>query len=84
MNAACRRSGLGICGRLNRSGMDGSIMPFGWKAQNKSVHGFTGEAYNVEMGITNLVFPNESDDTPNCSSVASPNDSLPWHRPRTV
>ena len=35
---------------------------------------FPGEAYNVEVGITNLGL-SESDDTPNCSPAASPNDS---------
>lgn len=69
-----QRASLGIGGRLNRSANDGSVTRFGWKAQNKSLHVFSGEAYNVEMGITNLVFPNERDNTPNCSPLASPND----------
>ena len=68
------KSQLGISGRLNRNGNDGSVTRFGWKAQNKSLTVFSGEAYNVEMGITNLVFPNERDDTANCSPVASPQD----------
>ena len=50
---------LGISGHPNRSGNDGSITRFGWKAQNKSLIMFSGEAYNVEMGITNELFPNE-------------------------
>ncbi len=50
---------LGISGSVNRSGNDGSITRFGWKAQNKSLIMFSGEAYNVEMGITNELFPNE-------------------------
>jgi len=50
---------LGISGTPNRSGNDGSITRFGWKAQNKSLIMFAGEAYNVEMGITNELFPNE-------------------------
>jgi CxxC motif-containing protein (DUF1111 family) len=50
---------LGISGSFNRSGNDGTITRFGWKAQNKSLHIFAGEAYNVEMGITNLLFNNE-------------------------
>ncbi|HET6143050.1 MAG TPA: di-heme oxidoredictase family protein [Candidatus Acidoferrales bacterium] len=50
---------LGISGMANRSGNDGSITRFGWKAQNKSLVIFSGEAYNVEMGITNELFPNE-------------------------
>lgn len=50
---------LGIAGVTNRSGNDGSITRFGWKAQNKSLVMFAGEAYNVEMGITNELFPNE-------------------------
>lgn len=50
---------LGITGRANRSGNDGSITRFGWKAQNKSLVIFSGEAYNVEQGITNELFPDE-------------------------
>jgi CxxC motif-containing protein (DUF1111 family) len=68
------KSQLGISGRLNRNGNDGTVTRFGWKAQNKSLTIFAGEAYNVEMGITNLLFTNERDDTPGCSPVASPQD----------
>ena len=53
------KQALGISGVPNRSGNDGSITRFGWKAQNKSLLMFSGEAYNVEMGITNELFPNE-------------------------
>ena len=53
---------LGISGSFNRNGNDGTISKFGWKAQNKSVHIFAGEAYNVEMGITNLLQTNEKPD----------------------
>src|SRR6267143_6922641 len=44
---------LGISGRTNHNGNDGTVARFGWKAQNKSLLLFSGEAYNVEMGITN-------------------------------
>jgi CxxC motif-containing protein (DUF1111 family) len=50
---------LGISGHPNRDGNDGMISRFGWKAQNKSLEIFSGEAYNVEMGVTNELFPNE-------------------------
>jgi CxxC motif-containing protein (DUF1111 family) len=50
---------FGIAGTFNHNGNDGTIARFGWKAQNKSLHVFAGEAYNVEMGITNEVMPNE-------------------------
>jgi CxxC motif-containing protein (DUF1111 family) len=50
---------FGIKGRANRSGNDGSITRFGWKAQNKSLVIFAGEAYNVEQGVTNELFPDE-------------------------
>jgi CxxC motif-containing protein (DUF1111 family) len=53
------KNSFGISGTFNRSGNDGTITRFGWKAQNKSLHMFAGEAYNVEMGITNEVFPQE-------------------------
>jgi CxxC motif-containing protein (DUF1111 family) len=64
---------LGITGRLNRNGNDGTVTRFGWKAQNKSLVLFAGEAYNVEMGISNLLFNTERDETTNCSPVAAPN-----------
>jgi CxxC motif-containing protein (DUF1111 family) len=54
--AANNNNNFGISGALNRNGNDGTITRFGWKAQNKSLHIFSGEAYNVEMGISNLLF----------------------------
>ena len=54
---ADKRSALGITGHFNYSGNDGTIARFGWKAQNKSLMIFAGEAYNVEMGVTNELFP---------------------------
>jgi CxxC motif-containing protein (DUF1111 family) len=57
--AASTSRQLGIAGVFNRSGNDGTITRFGWKAQNKSLLIFAGEAYNVEMGITNELFPTE-------------------------
>ncbi len=50
---------LGIAGSFNHNGNDGTIARFGWKAQNKSLHIFAGEAYNVEMGISNELFPQD-------------------------
>jgi CxxC motif-containing protein (DUF1111 family) len=50
---------FGIAGSFNHNGNDGTISRFGWKAQNKSLHIFAGEAYNVEMGITNELFPQD-------------------------
>ncbi len=50
---------FGIAGTFNHSGNDGTITRFGWKAQNKSLHIFAGEAYNVEMGISNELFPQD-------------------------
>jgi hypothetical protein len=54
--AANNNNNFGISGALNHNGNDGTITRFGWKAQNKSLHIFSGEAYNVEMGISNLLF----------------------------
>jgi CxxC motif-containing protein (DUF1111 family) len=50
---------VGILGRANRNGNDGTVTRFGWKAQNKSLVIFSGEAYNVEQGVTNELFPDE-------------------------
>jgi CxxC motif-containing protein (DUF1111 family) len=72
---ASQRAALGIQGVPNRSGNDGTITRFGWKAQNKSITMFAGEAYNVEMGITNELFPQATDETPQCNfDKSEPND----------
>jgi CxxC motif-containing protein (DUF1111 family) len=55
-HAGQANNGFGISGTFNRNGNDGTISRFGWKAQNKSLMIFAGEAYNVEMGITNELF----------------------------
>jgi CxxC motif-containing protein (DUF1111 family) len=66
---------LGISGEFNRSANDGTITRFGWKAQNKSLLIFAGEAYNVEQGVTNEAFPNERETDPNCQFNALPEDT---------
>jgi CxxC motif-containing protein (DUF1111 family) len=65
-----------LSGNTNLSANDGTITRFGWKAQNKSLLMFAGEAYNVEMGITNQLFPQERDETPGCLFNATPEDTL--------
>jgi len=62
-----------ISGQANKNGNDGTIGRFGWKAQNKSLLIFSGEAYNVEMGITNAAFPTERDETEGCNEAPMPN-----------
>jgi CxxC motif-containing protein (DUF1111 family) len=81
-NTATRKSmGIGghpnaiLSGNTNRSGNDGTITRFGWKAQNKSLLMFSGEAYNVEMGVTNELFPQERDETPGCLFNPTPEDT---------
>ena len=77
---AFQKAAVGIFGRHNvlsgapNHGNDGTITRFGWKAQNKSLLAFSGEAYNVEMGITNELFQTERDETTNCQFVTVPND----------
>ncbi len=81
---ATMKSSLGISGHanahlsgnVNRSANDGTITRFGWKAQNKSLLVFAGEAYNVEMGISNQLFPQKRDETPACLFNATPEDTL--------
>ncbi|MGB8402276.1 di-heme oxidoredictase family protein [Bradyrhizobium sp.] len=62
-------------GRQNRNGNDGTISRFGWKAQNKSLLVFAGEAYNVEMGISNELFPTEREENAKCQFKSTPNDT---------
>ena len=89
---ATQKSAMGISGHpnailsgnLNLSANDGTITRFGWKAQNKSLLMFAGEAYNVEMGISNQLFPQERDETSTCLFVPSPNDTLNFTTPATT
>jgi CxxC motif-containing protein (DUF1111 family) len=71
---ASANTALGIHGRFNTSGNDGTITRFGWKAQNKSLLIFAGEAYNVEQGVSNEGFPNERSVVPGCVFNATPED----------
>jgi CxxC motif-containing protein (DUF1111 family) len=65
-----------LSGNANHSANDGTITRFGWKAQNKSLLMFAGEAYNVEMGVTNQLFPQERDESPGCVLNPTPEDTL--------
>ncbi len=76
---SARKRALGISGHPNRNPNDGTISRFGWKAQNKSLQLFAAEAYNVEMGVSNEVFPNERGFAPtplptNCLFNPTPED----------
>jgi hypothetical protein len=78
--AASTSTTLGIHGAFNLSGNDGTITRFGWKAQNKSLTIFSGEAYNVEQGVSNLLFPTErvggATNTQGCFSlIPTPEDN---------
>jgi CxxC motif-containing protein (DUF1111 family) len=66
------------------SGNDATIARFGWKAQNKSLLLFAGEAYNVEMGISSELFPTERDETASCQLAAVPNSSTDLEAATTV
>ena len=70
---ASLKARLGIGGSLNTTGNDGTVTRFGWKAQNKSLLIFAGEAYNVEQGVSNEVFENERSSA--CITAASPEDA---------
>jgi CxxC motif-containing protein (DUF1111 family) len=82
-NAQQKRS-LGISGHFNINTNDTTIARFGWKAQNKSLLLFSGEAYNVEMGITNDLFQNEREGDANCQFNATPESVTPLQPADTV
>jgi CxxC motif-containing protein (DUF1111 family) len=68
-------AGSTVSGQPNLNGNDGTISRFGWKAQNKSLLLFAGEAYNVELGISNELFQSERNETPGCQFATTPNDT---------
>src|SRR5258705_9190340 len=94
LNVPIKQS-LGIYGRVsrvpignnttvNRNGNDGTIARFGWKAQNKSLLIFSGEAYNVEMGISNELFQSERDEAASCQAAPVANDVADLDAPDPV
>jgi hypothetical protein len=82
---ASRNGSLGISGTFNTIGNTQNITRFGWKAQNPSLMFFAGEAYNVEEGVTNEIFPAERNmaiepnltvpATPQCAPNPEPEDT---------
>jgi CxxC motif-containing protein (DUF1111 family) len=78
------KSAMGISGRFNIAGNDGTITRFGWKAQNKSLLIFAGEAYNVEQGVSNELFPNQRSAIDGCAYNPGPEDATPIGDPQQV
>jgi CxxC motif-containing protein (DUF1111 family) len=74
-STASLRAQLGIGGRFNLSSNTATITKFGWKAQNPSLDVFAGEAYNVEMGITNDNVPMKRNEYPGCIFNPLPEDA---------
>lgn len=66
--------GDGVRGRaariVDRNSGDLRVGRFGWKAQQATLITFGAEAYRDEMGITNVLFPNEVCHGDNCEAVA--------------
>jgi len=75
---------LGIAGHENREANAGTIARFGWKAQNKSLMLFAGEAYNVEVGVSNELFQTERDETNGCVYTGIPEDHTNFDSTSTV
>ncbi|MGB8842249.1 MAG: di-heme oxidoredictase family protein [Aliidongia sp.] len=72
--AAEATAGVGVSGHLNTNGNDQTVTRFGWKAQNKSLLIFAGEAANVEMGLTNELFSTERVPGVDCTGNPLPED----------
>ena len=66
---------FGISGHTNHNSSDGAISKLGWKAQTTSLESFAAEAYAVEQGVTNELFPQERMHPPEaCLFNATPED----------
>ncbi len=80
------KQSLGILGKeqedaLQDEQLENTLGRFGWKAQHVSLRVFSGEAYNVEMGITNELFPTELEQNADCQYTESPNSPIPESGP---
>jgi CxxC motif-containing protein (DUF1111 family) len=74
---AATNASLGISGQFNHTGNTGNITRFGWKAQNPSLVVFAGEAYDVEEGVTNDIFPEKrGNPSPQCAPNPLPEDTV--------
>jgi CxxC motif-containing protein (DUF1111 family) len=73
--AESRSPELGISGSFNVSANDGTIARFGRKGQDKSLLMFAAEAYNVEIGVTNELFPEERNAERGCAVNGIPEDT---------
>jgi CxxC motif-containing protein (DUF1111 family) len=87
-NQSAKRA-FGIAGHPNIVTNNGTISRFGWKAQNGSLTIFAGEAYNVEMGISNDEFPIGRSEDANCNVVYEPfdiprTDAEPFNNPLKI
>ncbi|WP_370467993.1 di-heme oxidoredictase family protein [Nitrospira sp. KM1] len=72
----------GIRGRANGAGRpnidenDRTISRFGWKAQIKSLELFVAQAFNVEQGITNDLYPQEIEESASCRFNMTPESTM--------
>jgi CxxC motif-containing protein (DUF1111 family) len=76
---ASEKAALGIAGVPNHNGNTGNITKFGWKAQNASLLMFAGEAYLVEVGVSNELFTTKRPEPgtilpASCKITATPDD----------
>jgi CxxC motif-containing protein (DUF1111 family) len=86
-----QKQALGIGGAANIAD-DGSVSRLGWKAQWRAILPAAGAEENVEMGVTNEMFPTETDQSQaNCLTNPVPEDftnyaytgmsNFPWNFP---
>ncbi|HXJ93184.1 MAG TPA: di-heme oxidoredictase family protein [Terriglobia bacterium] len=69
-----QKQAYGIGGAANIAD-DGSISRLGWKAQWRAILPAAGAEENVEMGVTNEMFPTETDQSnPSCVTNPVPED----------
>jgi len=69
-----QKQAYGIGGAANIAD-DGSVSRLGWKAQWRAILPAAGAEENVEMGVTNEMFPTETDQSnPNCVTNPVPED----------
>jgi CxxC motif-containing protein (DUF1111 family) len=74
---AAEQASLGINAKFNHDAVDGTITRFGWKAEEKSLLAFAGDAELVEEGVTTDLRPNERDTQANCAFNILPEDGQP-------
>lgn len=81
-NSGTHKHALGIAGHTGAT--PGKVGRFDWKGQGTNLDQIASAAYAGEVGVTNVNFPQENDQTPGCQFNPTPEDVGNPNAPNSV